>query len=120
ATGYDLRGAPVPPYVYPVRASGGLLATVDDVARFVAASMTTPGARTSPVLAIESVHQLHVPRVRIAGLYWFVADAYGAGHFTEELRDGRLAVWHGGQGHGWMSHFHAVPEAGDGIVILTN
>lgn len=25
-----------------------------------------------------------------------------------------------GQGHGWMTHFHTVPESGDGIIILTN
>src|SRR5690606_4714147 len=82
-TGYDLRGSPVAPYLYPARASGGLLATVEDVGRFV-------------------------------------ADGYAAGRFVEGLQGGRRAVWHGGQGHGWMSHFHAVPEAGVGIVILTN
>ncbi|HDR05227.1 MAG TPA: hypothetical protein ENN84_08290, partial [Candidatus Marinimicrobia bacterium] len=26
----------------------------------------------------------------------------------------------GGQGHGWMTHFHSVPQTGDAIVILTN
>lgn len=119
-TGYDLGGTPVPPYVYPVRASGGLLATVRDVARFVAASVVAPGADVDRGLEAVSVRELHAPRVGISGLYGFVADAYGAGHFVEELRDGRRAVWHGGQGHGWMSHFHAVPGTGEGIVILTN
>jgi len=36
------------------------------------------------------------------------------------MSGGGKAVWHGGQGHGWMTHFHVVPESGDGIVILTN
>lgn len=48
------------------------------------------------------------------------AQGYGLGHFTEVLSDGRAAVWHGGQGYGWMSHMHIVPETGDGIVILSN
>ena len=119
-TAYDLRGVPVQPYVYPTLASGGLLATVEDVARFVAAGMESHGTTSHRVLTYESVRELHTPRIPISGLYGFVADAYASGHFTERLPDGRLAVWHGGQGHGWMSHFHAVPEAGEGIVILTN
>jgi hypothetical protein len=72
------------------------------------------------VLKPESIRRLHTPQVEIDGLFAWVADTYGFGHFLETLPDGRRAVWHGGQGHGWMTHFHAVPDAGDGIVILTN
>lgn len=116
-TGYELDGSTVAPYAYPAQASGGLLAPVGDLARFVAAEMD---AAVQPVLAPESVRALHTPQVAIPGLYGVVADGYGLGHFTETLPDGRRAVWHGGQGHGWMTHFHAVPATGDGIVILTN
>jgi CubicO group peptidase (beta-lactamase class C family) len=42
-SGYDLRGRPVPPFLYPTRASGGLLSTLEDVGRFVAAGMTSHG-----------------------------------------------------------------------------
>jgi CubicO group peptidase (beta-lactamase class C family) len=103
-TGYELDGTPVPPYVYPVNGSGGLFADTEDLARF----------------AIATMDQQHTPVAEIPGLFGFVADAYGFGHFIETLPDGRRAVWHGGQGHGWMTHFHAIPESGDGIVILTN
>jgi len=58
--------------------------------------------------------------VSLDGMFGLVAEGYGFGHFTETLSDGRHAVWHGGQGHGWMSHFHLVPESGDAIVILAN
>ena len=44
----------------------------------------------------------------------------GFGYYTENLAGWKLAVSHGGQGTGWMSHFHAVPETGDALVILTN
>ncbi len=119
-TGYDLQGAPVPMYVYPAKASGGLFAPVEDIARFVAAGMTGSYYTDQAVLGHAGIRNLHTPQVDIPGIFGFVADSYGFGHFIEDLPDGRRAVWHGGQGHGWMAHFHAVPESGDGIVILTN
>lgn len=118
--GYDLRGTPVPPYVYPASASGGLFAPVEDIARFVCAGMTGPYYAENGVLTPESLRALHTPQVEVPGLFGLVADGYGFGHFIETLPDGRRAVWHGGQGHGWMTHYHMVPETGDGIVILTN
>lgn len=124
--GHELEGTPVPPYVYPVNASGGLLAPVEDIARFVGAEggrsivSPSPDPMDRAVLKPESIRQLHMPQVEVGGLFGWVAGAYGFGHFLERLPDGRRAVWHGGQGHGWMTHFHAVPDAGDGIVILTN
>jgi hypothetical protein len=71
------------------------------------------------VLSQESIRTIHTPQVPISGMFGVVAESYGFGHFIETLPDGQ-AVWHGGQGHGWMTHFHAVPESGDGIIILTN
>ena len=118
--GHDLRGTPVAPYVYATRASGGLFATVGDVARFVAASVSAGRPPAMDVLSVAGVEALHQPVVPIPGVFGVVADAYALGHFTETLPDGRRAVWHGGQGHGWMTHVHALPATGDGIVILTN
>jgi CubicO group peptidase (beta-lactamase class C family) len=115
--GHDLRGDPVAPYVYPGRASGGLFATADDIARFAAAAM---GGAGQDVLSPVGVAELHFPAVTVGGLFGFAAESYGLGHFTETLSDGRAAVWHGGQGYGWMSHLHLVPATGDGIVILSN
>lgn len=115
--GYDLHGRPIAPFVYATKASGGLVATVGDVARFVAASVG-PGGRA--VLSDAARRELHAPVVSISDAFGLVADGYGLGHFVEETADGRTAVWHGGQGHGWMTHFHAVPELGAGIVVLTN
>jgi CubicO group peptidase (beta-lactamase class C family) len=118
--GYEQQGTAVPPYVYSVRASGGLLAPVQDIARFVSAEMTGADDAAHPLLDRDSIRELHAPEVAVTGIYGVVADAYGLGHFIENLPDGRTAVWHGGQGHGWMAHFVAVPASGDGIVILTN
>lgn len=115
--GYDLHGEPVRPFVYATKASGGLFATVDDVARFVAASVGPGGGA---VLSDAGRNDLHAFEVEIPGAFGVVADGYGLGHFVEDVVGDRRAVWHGGQGHGWMTHFHAVPELGAGIVILTN
>ncbi len=117
--GHDLAGRPTPPYAYAELASGGLLATVDDVARFVAAGMpmSTTG---SAVLPPDAIAEMHAPQVHVAGYMRAVYQAYGLGHFVETLPTGMRAVSHGGQGYGWMTHFHAVPESGDGIVLLTN
>jgi CubicO group peptidase (beta-lactamase class C family) len=117
--GYDFSGNSVPPYVYPEKAAGGLFATVDDIARFVCAGMLDSGARGN-VLNQESIEQLYTPSANNLGFYGFAFDSYGFGHLIEELPNGKTAVAHGGQGTGWMTHFHAVPESGDGVVILTN
>ncbi len=118
-TGHDLAGRPTPTYVYAERASGGLLATVEDVARFVAAGMPT-STTAAAVLAPGTLAELHAAQVQVGGYMGAVYQAYGLGHFVETLPNGMRAVSHGGQGYGWMTHFHAVPESGDGIVILTN
>ncbi|MFC4541372.1 serine hydrolase domain-containing protein [Halosolutus amylolyticus] len=122
ATGYMLDGDRGPVFVDPVKAPGGLYATADDLARFVAAATTGPEGESQGrgVIAPESVAEIHTPAVETSGLYALVADAYGLGHFVETLPDGQRAVWHGGQHTGWLSHYHCVPETGDGIVVLTN
>ncbi len=118
--GYDLQGTPVYPYVYPVKASGGLFANVEDIARFVSAGMSGRYSIDHDVLTDTSIDLIQTSQVEIPGLFGLVADFYGFGHFIETLPGGQKAVWHGGQGHGWMTHFHLVPESGAGIVILTN
>lgn len=120
ANGHDQKGRPIPVYVYPATASGGLFSTVDDIARFVAAGMTRFSDTGGAVLRPETIDELYVPVVDTASFYRIVFGAYGYGHFIENLSNGHRAVAHGGQGYGWMTHFHAVPETGDGIVILTN
>ncbi len=118
--GYDLQGNPMPVYVYPEKASGGLFASVADIATFVTAGMPSFSQVGLNVIDAQYIDKLYQPMVGIPGLYGFVFDSYGLGYFLEELPAGQKAVSHGGQGAGWMTHFHAVPETGDGIVVLTN
>ena len=114
-TGYALNGRPIPTYVYPERGSGGLFATAEDIARFLLASMGE-----NPVLGKGSIDLMYTPMSDKIGIYGLVFDAYGLGHYLEILPNGALSISHGGQGTGIMTHFQAVPETGDGFVILTN
>jgi CubicO group peptidase (beta-lactamase class C family) len=118
AVGHDLSGAPVAPYVYATRASGGLVATVDDIGRF-AAVLADPDTHDARPVA-RAVAGLLTPTGPLAGPYRAVGDRQGMGVFLETLPDGRTAAFSGGQGHGWMAHLHVLPSTGDGIVILTN
>lgn len=118
--GYDQKGSPIPVYVYPDRASGGLFATAGDVARFVAAGMPAFSQKGLKVLRRESIDLMYTFQIKPGGFYGLAFDGYGLGYFIEHLPSGEKAVAHGGQGSGWMTHFHVVPETGDGIVILTN
>lgn len=117
--GYDLTGEAVPVYIYPEKGSGGLFATVEDVAVFIAAGMKS-FAQNHEVLEPHSINMLYTPMAEKLGIYNYVFDSYGLGYYIENLSNGNRAVSHGGQGAGWMTHFHSVPETGDGIVILTN
>ncbi|MFQ3621030.1 MAG: serine hydrolase domain-containing protein [Spirochaetales bacterium] len=118
--GYTVSGVSIPPYVYPEKAAGGLFATLEDIARFVSAGSMVSNTDGQMVLKAETKALLYTPVVTIPGLYGLAFPSYGMGHFIEKFADGTVAVSHGGQGSGWMSHFHLVPETGDGIVILTN
>jgi CubicO group peptidase (beta-lactamase class C family) len=102
-TGYNLSGKPVPVYLYPSKASGGLFATAHDIALFVAA-----GLKENPVLNTESVEQMYQPESCKIGIYGLVFEAYGLGHYIEKLPNGLSSVSHGGQGNGIMTHFQSV------------
>lgn len=113
--GYDLSCKPVPVYLYPEKASGGLFSTAEDIARFV-----LTGMKENPVLKSRTIAQMYSSEVDKIGIYNLVFEAYGLGYYIETLPNGLLSISHGGQGNGIMTHFQAVPETGDAIVILTN
>ena len=115
--GHDSEGHPIPAYVYPDKASGGLFATISDIAAFLSAGMNPS---SSAVLSQQAVDQIYREQAVPTGYYGLVFDGYGYGHFIEELENGLRAYSHGGQGTGWMTHFHSIPETGDAVIILTN
>ncbi len=118
--GHKLNGESVPVYLYSEKAAGGLFANVEDMARFVSSGMAGPFYSENNVLTESSLRKLYTPVTDVKDIYSLVADNYGLGHFIEILPNGKVAVFVGGQGNGWMTHFHMIPDSGDGIVILTN
>lgn len=121
ATEHFVDGTPVPLSHGPAKAPSALYATAEDIARFVAAGTEANGEPVGRgVLAPESVAEMYTPAVETTGFYGLASDGAGLGHFVETLSDGGRAVMNGGQGAGSWNWFHAVPETGDGIVILTN
>ncbi|MFO7799990.1 MAG: serine hydrolase domain-containing protein [Rhodohalobacter sp.] len=118
--GHNLKGEPIPVYVYSEKGAGGLFANAEDNARFVASGMVDEFYSVENILAEQSIRELYTPVTDVSGIYSFVSEHYGLGYFIETLPNDQKAVFSGGQGNGWMTHFHLVPETGDGIVILTN
>jgi len=118
--GYDSKGNSIPVYIYPEKASGGLFASVEDIATFVGSGMTNDFQVKEKVLTSEIINKLYTPVVEKPGIYGLVFDSYGLGYYIDTLSNGKQSIVNGGQGGGVMTYFQAVPETGDGIVILTN
>lgn len=116
-TGHTREGDAVPAdWQAPVGASG-LHTTVDDLARFVEA--TVDGG--DHPLGEDARAELHRPHSETAGLpHAVMAEASGLGHFVETLPNGDRAVAHVGEEEGWVGGYVAVPATGDGLVVLTN
>jgi len=123
ATAYDIRGHLLPRYRFTAQAAAGLYTTAPDLARFVAAGL--PGPQGEPagrgVLAPETLAEVFSPAVETSGLFRLLdAEAYGLGYSVETLPNGTRIVSHGGSNRGWRAQFAALPQQGEGIVVLTN
>src|SRR6056297_2924470 len=118
--GYNTNKTSIPVYTYAMKASGNLFSTIEDITTFVIAGMNKAysGQTILEEASVESLYDQSVEQ--IPGLYGLVFAGYGLGHFIEVLSNGESAVSHGGQGTGWMTHFHSIPQTGEGIVILSN
>jgi CubicO group peptidase (beta-lactamase class C family) len=113
AMGYDINGHRVEPYVYPDQAAGGLFTDLDAITRFFQQIYTN-----EEVLSLSESNRLYDVYTPTKGEYQLVSDGYGYGHFIEN--NASKAVFHGGQGHGWMAFYYGFPEDGNAIIIITN
>ena len=121
ATSYYLNGEPVPEHVYPFKAPGGLNSSAADLARFYAAGMHAEGREKGRgILTAENVEVLYTPVIDPADFYAHGSDGVGLGYFIDYLETGEKAVYHGGEGAGSLGMAYAVPESGEGLVVLTN
>ena len=119
ATAYREPGQPLPNYRFTALAAAGLYSTASDLARFVAAGMAGPN-REPPgrgLLSPRDVEWMFTPTVEMdtsTGL------GYGLGYGVRLLPGEIRMVSHSGGNRGWRTRFAALPDRGEGIVILTN
>ena len=118
ATGYVVRSRGpkrVSAREVPTPGGGGLYSTAGDMARYLTALLRGGENDAGRILAAESVESMFRPHFRpdprVAGM--------GLGF---ELRDerGRTLVGKGGTMAGYLSAIEMAPDAGLGVVILTN
>lgn len=96
---YDMSGVPY----------GYLAASVDDVARFVAAQWDGGG-----ILSTDSLSRMHTGRVDTH------PGTYGFGWRDTAAADGTRLVWHAGATPGYFSHVVLMPATRTGVVVLSN
>lgn len=115
ASAYDRSGNQIPNYLYTEEAAAGLYTTADDLAKFVAASMTGPNGEPPGrgVLTPQAIRQMISPAPATKG-------TYGLGFQIQELPGGLHMVYHAGGNPGWGAIFAELAEKHVGLVVLTN
>ena len=119
ATAYREPGQPLSNYRFTALAAAGLYSTASDLARFVAAGMTGPN-REPPgrgLLSPRDVESMFTPTVEMDAS---TSLGYGLGYGVRLLPGEIRMVSHSGGNRGWRARFAALPDRGEGIVILTN
>ena len=118
ATGYTLRRRglrPVTPREVPTPAGGGVYSTPADMSRYLTALLHGGANEHGRVLTADSVRTLFRPHFqpdpRVPGM------ALGFEPHTER---GRILICKGGTLNGFLSALEMAPEAGVGVVVLTN
>ena len=106
ATGHDQAGEPLPFYFHPEHAAASLLASANDMAQFVAASLSGNGVLSSATLRAMQTAQPN--------------SSFGLGYHLRPLANDVSMVYHSGSNRGWRSFIALFPEQALGVVILTN
>ena len=122
ASPYDRRGRRQPHYYFTGTAGAGLYATATDLGHFVAAAMQgesgdVPGRG---VLAPNTVSEMLEAVVQIPRGVPGELDATALGYFVETDRNGDWLASHSGGNIGWRARMVMAPDAGKGIVVMTN
>lgn len=114
ATPYGWWRRPLPNHLFAEQAAAGLYTTAPDLARFVAAHMSsaTSGHAGRGVLAPATAATLMEPNP--------VDHSYGLGLSISKLANGVTLFHHGGSNIGWKARILFIPGLGEGIVLVTN
>lgn len=99
----------------PVAPAGSHWSTARDMARYLLTQLNRGVAPDGTrVVSPESLEETWTPQVPLSA-----TDSYGLGWMTGEYK-GLRVIYHGGNTLGFTSELAFLPEAGVGIVVLTN
>ena len=99
----------------PVAPAGAHWSTARDMTRYLLTQLNGGVAPDgSRIVSTENLHATWEPQVPISAM-----ESYGLGWMTGEYK-GLRVVHHGGNTLGFTSDFAFLPEAGLGVVVLTN
>lgn len=115
AIGYQISGKPTELRSYP-EAAGGLYTTAADLATWLAAGMSGPQGES----AGRNVLQPQTVVLMVTPVPVSQSNNNGLGYVIENLPSGMRMVLHSGEVLGWRGQYNALPDQGDGIVVLTN
>lgn len=110
----------------PTAAAGSIHSSAQDMAQYLKAQLDQGKFGVTRLWSEESAHEMHEPQMVIPSasqyaMLWPEAQflSYGFGWFTYSLH-GHKIVEHGGQSDGMQAIISMMPDARNGIVVLTN
>lgn len=103
-----------------MHAAGGIIATPDDLARWIQAQLTggrVGGRQALPEAVIREVHRPQA--MHTDTFYRYVRTGYGLGWQTADY-EGERMIHHFGGFEGWRAHVSFLPDRGIGVAVLIN
>jgi len=102
-------------FVTPVAPAGALWSTAGDMARYAITELNRGvGPDGNRVVSAENLEETWQPQVPVSA-----ETSYGLGWFIDDWK-GRRLIHHGGNTFGFTSDLAFMPDAGIGVVVLTN
>ncbi len=99
--------------------AGGIYSNVMDMTQWIRAQLGNPTVDGRPLVSATNLAHLHAPKTPAAYKDSGIISAYCLGWVYESFSPHPI-VWHNGETVGNHSIVSLVPEAGIGIVVLTN
>jgi hypothetical protein len=99
-----------------MHAAGGTISTVNDLARWLIASLNDGAIDNTQPLSPFAFQQAHAPQINMDWTYYkFQRFAHGFGHYSATYEEDLLMHHFGGE-----THLSFMPEHGIGVAVLSN
>lgn len=103
-----------------MQAAGGLMSTAPDLAKFLAAQLSSREPDDDAPLPTAVIEHSHVPQVRLEDSFLdFQRTGYAWGWYTGEYKS-RKMLHHFGGFAGFHAHLSFMPEENIGLLVLNN